>query len=153
LVVVTATSVDAFSSATSSIHVGGFHTAVPAAVSHAIICDLGVIEKAPQMMILAGLGDLWAKFTAYLDWNLSRIMTGEHFCQTISRAALESARLALSAARRLKDDSREAAHAITDPVLTSGFAMQALGTSRPAAFAEHAVAHFLEMLTPRPLKD
>jgi len=143
--VATAASVDAFSSSTAAIHVGGFHNAVPAAVSQTIVCDLAVIEKAPQIMILAGLGDLLAKFIAYLDWNLSRIMTGEHYCPIIAGAAIESARLALSAARHLKDDPREAARAMTDAVLTSGFAMQALGGSRPAASAEHTVAHFWEV--------
>jgi glycerol-1-phosphate dehydrogenase [NAD(P)+] len=142
--VATAASVDAFASATASIDVDGFHNAVPAAVSQTIVCDLTVIEKAPSIMILAGLGDLLAKFFAYLDWNLSRIMTGEHYCTVISSAALESARLALSAARRLKDDPRSAARAMTDAVLTSGFAMQAMGGSRPAASAEHTVAHFWE---------
>ncbi len=150
--VATAASVDAFSSATSAIHVGGFHNAVPAAVSRTIICDLAVIEKAPQVMILAGLGDLLAKFIAYLDWNLSRIMTGEHYCQVVSSAALESARLALSASRRLGDNPREAARAMTDAVLTSGFAMQAFGSSRPAASAEHTVAHFWEIADAVPVE-
>lgn len=150
--VATAASVDAFSSSTAAIHVGGFHNAVPAAVSQTIICDLAVIEKAPQVMILAGLGDLLAKFFAYLDWNLSRIMTGEHYCQVISSAALESARLALSAARHLKDNPRQAARAMTDAVLTSGFAMQALGGSRPAASAEHTVAHFWEIADAVPVE-
>jgi glycerol-1-phosphate dehydrogenase [NAD(P)+] len=150
--VVTAASVDAFSSATAAIHVDGFHNAVPAAVSQAIICDLAVIEKAPEIMILAGLGDLLAKFIAYLDWNLSRIMTGEHYCPIISSAALESARLALSAARHLKDDPRAAALAMTDAVLTSGFAMQAFGSSRPAASAEHTVAHFWEIADAVPVE-
>ena len=150
--VATAASVDAFSSATAAIHVGGFHNAVPAAVSRTIICDLEVIEKAPEIMILAGLGDLLAKFIAYLDWNLSRIMTGEHYCPIISGAAIESARLALKAARRLEDDPREAARAMTDAVLTSGFAMQAFGGSRPAASAEHTVAHFWEIADAVPVE-
>jgi glycerol-1-phosphate dehydrogenase [NAD(P)+] len=148
----TAASVDAFSSATASIHVGGFHNAVPAAVSQTIICDLAVIEKAPLVMILAGLGDLLAKFIAYLDWNLSRIMTGERYCQVISRAAWESARLAMSAAHRLKEDPREAARTMTDAVLTSGFAMQAFDSSRPAASSEHTVAHFWEIADAVPVE-
>jgi len=151
--VATAASVDAFSSATSAIHVGGFHNAVPAAVSQTIICDLRVIEKAPDIMILAGLGDLLAKFIAFLDWNVSRIMTGEYYCQVVSTAAVESARLALSSARRLKDDPRAAARAMTDAVLTSGFAMQAIRGSRPAASAEHTVAHFWEIADAVPVEE
>jgi glycerol-1-phosphate dehydrogenase [NAD(P)+] len=150
--VATAASVDAFTSATSSIHVGGFHSAVPAAVSETVICDLEVVEKAPPEMILAGLGDLLAKLIAHLDWNLSRIMTGEYFCHVIAGFARESARAALSAARRLRADPREAARTLTDAVLTSGFAMQAIGTSRPAASAEHTVAHFWEIADAVPVE-
>jgi glycerol-1-phosphate dehydrogenase [NAD(P)+] len=134
--VATAASVDTFSSATAAIHVRGFHNSVPAAVSQTIICDLAVIEKAPDIMILAGLGDLLAKFIAYLDWNLSRIMTGEHYCEVISSAAIESAQLALSAARHIGDNPRGVARAMTDAALVSGFAMQAIGGSRPASSVE-----------------
>ena len=143
--VATAASVDAFTSATSAIHVNGFHNAVPAAVSEAVICDLDVIERSPRQMVLAGLGDLLAKFIAYLDWNLSWIMTGEHYCEIVSRAGLESARKALAAARKLREDPGEAARSLTDAVLTSGFAMQAMGSSRSAASAEHMMAHFWEI--------
>ena len=143
--VATAASVDAFTSATSAIHVDGFHNAVPAAVSETVICDLDVIERAPREMVLAGFGDLLAKFIAHLDWNLSRVMTGEHYCEIISRAGLESARKALAAARRLREEPGEAARSLTDAVLTSGFAMQAMGSSRSAASAEHTMAHFWEI--------
>lgn len=143
--VATAASVDAFTSATSAIHVRGFHNAVPAAVSEVVVCDLDVIERAPRQLTLAGLGDLLAKFIAYLDWNLSRIITGEHYCNVIAEAALESARRALAAARSLGERPEEAARTLTDAVLTSGFAMQAAGGSRSAASAEHMMAHFWEV--------
>ena len=142
--VVTAASVDAYSSATAAIEVNGFHNAVPARVSRIIVCDLDVIAKAPREMFLAGLGDLLAKYLAFLDWNLSRIMTGEHYCPVISRMALESARSALSAARKLRDDPGEAVRTLTDAALSSGFAMQAFGSSRSAASVEHTMAHLWE---------
>ena len=151
--VATAASADAFTSATSSIHVDGFHNAVPAAVSETVICDLEVIEKAPREMTLAGLGDLLAKFIAHLDWNISRMVTGEYFCDVTAEFAIESARAALSAARELKTNPREAARTLTDAVLTSGFAMQAIGTSRPAASAEHTIAHFWEFADAVPIEQ
>jgi glycerol-1-phosphate dehydrogenase [NAD(P)+] len=95
-------------------------------------------------MHLAGLGDLLAKFLAFLDWNLSRIVTGETYCPFVSDVALESARGALLAARRLGRDPAEAARTLTDAALSSGFAMQAIGGSRSAASAEHTMAHFWE---------
>ncbi len=143
--VATAASVDAYSSATSAIRVAGYHEALPTRVSEAIICDLDVIARAPLVMSLSGLGDLLAKFTANLDWNLSHIMTGEHYCPMLADFALGSARKALDAARGDALDPLETARALTDAVLVSGFAMQALNGSRPAASAEHTVAHYWEM--------
>ena len=142
--VATAPSVDAFSSATSAILVDGFHNAVPARVSDTIVCDLGVMERAPREMFLAGLGDLLAKFLAHLDWNLARIVAGESYCPVVAATALGSARSALSAARLLSSDPAQAARTLTDAALSSGFAMQATGNSRSAASAEHMLAHFWE---------
>jgi glycerol-1-phosphate dehydrogenase [NAD(P)+] len=142
--VATAASVDAYSSSTSAIEINGFHNAVPARVSQAIVCDLEVIARAPREMFLAGLGDLLAKYLAFLDWNLSRIITGEHYCPVVSAVALESARGALSAARTLDRDPAEAVRTLTDAALSSGFAMQAMGSSRSAASVEHTMAHLWE---------
>lgn len=142
--VATAASVDAYTSATSAIRVGGFHNAVPTGVSETVICDLDVIAGAPREMFLAGLGDLLAKFLAFLDWNLSRIMTGEHYCGLMAGLGVDSARAALDAARRHDTDPFGAARTLTDAVLTSGLAMQCLGNSRSAASAEHTIAHFWE---------
>jgi glycerol-1-phosphate dehydrogenase [NAD(P)+] len=142
--VATAASVDAYSSATSAIRVDGFHGAVPARVSETIVCELRVIAGAPREMFFAGLGDLLAKFLAYLDWNLARIVTGEDYCALIANTALESARGALASARLFRDDPGEAVRTLTDAALCSGFTMQALGSSRSAASAEHVIAHFWE---------
>ena len=141
--VATAPSVDAYSSGTSAMNVNGFHGSVPARASEVIVCDLEVMEKAPREMHLAGLGDLLAKFLAFLDWNLSRIVTGENYCRLMSDLALESARSA-SRPRAAWADPAEAARTLTDAALSSGFAMQALGGSRSAATAEHTMAHFWE---------
>jgi glycerol-1-phosphate dehydrogenase [NAD(P)+] len=142
--IATAPSVDAYSSGTSAINVDGFHGSVPARASEVIACDLDVMENAPRELHLSGLGDLLAKFLAFLDWNLARIVTGESYCPLVSDVALESARSALSAARRLGRDPGEAVRTLTDAALSSGFAMQALGGSRSAATAEHTMAHFWE---------
>ena len=142
--VATAPSVDAYSSGTAAINTDAFHGSIPARASEVIVCDLPVMEKAPRDMHLAGLGDLLAKFLSFLDWNLSRLVTGEMYCPLISDTALQSARTALLAARRMALEPAEAARTLTDAALSSGFAMQALASSRSAASAEHTMAHFWE---------
>jgi glycerol-1-phosphate dehydrogenase [NAD(P)+] len=142
--VATAPSVDAYTSATAAIRVGGAHRALPARPSEVVVCDLGVLRAAPRPLLLAGLGDLLAKFLARLDWSLSHALTGEPFCETVAGWALESARQALRAAGTLERDPVGAGAALADAVLVSGLAMQALGSSRPAASAEHTIAHHWE---------
>jgi glycerol-1-phosphate dehydrogenase [NAD(P)+] len=142
--IATSPSVDAYSSATASLRVGGFHQAIPARTHDVIVCDLDVLAAAPRELVLAGLGDLLAKFVAHLDWNLSAIVTGEHYCAVIAELALGSARMAARAAGQLGSDPIAAVGSLTDAILMSGFAMQAIGSSRPAASAEHTIAHLWE---------
>jgi glycerol-1-phosphate dehydrogenase [NAD(P)+] len=143
--VATAPSVDAYGSATSAIRVAGYHRSLPVRPSEVIVCDLSVIAAAPPLLFLAGLGDLLAKFLASLDWHLAQAMTGEHLCEALAGYALGSARAAIEAASAWRVRPHEAVRALTEACLVSGLAMQAMGGSRPAASAEHTIAHFWEM--------
>ncbi len=142
--IATAPSVDAYSSATASLRIAGYHETAAARISDVVVCDLDVLRRAPRAMVLAGLGDLLAKFLAHLDWRVANAITGEHFCPAIAELALESARAAVRAAHALETDAVAAVASLTDAVLVSGFAMQAMGGSRPAASVEHTIAHFWE---------
>lgn len=143
--VATAPSVDAYSSATSAIRVKGYHEPLPTGISEVIVCDRDVTARAPQELFLSGLGDLLAKIIAHFDWNLAKLVTGEYYCPTCAELSLASARAAIGAARREREDHAEAAWTLMDACLASGFLMQALGGSRSAASAEHTIAHFWEM--------
>ncbi len=143
--VVTAPSVDAFTSAKAAIWFKGYHRAVPSKVSEVVVCDLSVLEKAPRELFLAGLGDLLGKYLAYLDWHLSHWITEEPICEEASRLGLQSANRALMAANHLAEDRERATRYLCDAVLTSGLLMQIMGSSRPAASAEHTIGHFWEM--------
>lgn len=143
--VATAPSVDAYTSATAAIRVAGYHRALPATPAEVVVCDLGVLAAAPRTLFLAGLGDLLAKYLARVDWTLGHVVTGEPFCQTLARLSLDSARQALRAAELAGRDPKGSTRALTDAVLVSGLCMQGFGSSRPAAAAEHTIAHFWEM--------
>jgi glycerol-1-phosphate dehydrogenase [NAD(P)+] len=143
--IATAASVDAYTSGTAAIRVGGYHRALPTAPSQVVVCDLGVLAAAPRPLFLAGLGDLLAKFLARVDWRLSNAVTGEAFCEPLASAALDSARQAVQAAELSVRDPAAAAAALIDAGLVSGMCMQATGSSRPAAGSEHGIAHFWEM--------
>jgi glycerol-1-phosphate dehydrogenase [NAD(P)+] len=141
----TAASVDAYTSGTSALKLPHRHITEPARPAEVILADLGVLEKAPELLFLAGVGDLLAKYLSYLDWRLSALITGEYICEQTAGLCLESARQALGAVTTLSADRRAAVRSLTDAVLLSGLAMQALISSRPASSAEHTIAHFWEL--------
>ena len=143
--VATAPSVDAYGSATAATKTAYRARAVPGRPSERIVCDLEVLARAPRRLFLAGLGDLLAKFLAFLDWNLAALVTGEYFCAETAAAALESARRAIGAAARQPGDLSALAAPLIDALVTSSFAMQAVGNSRPASSTEHTVGHFWEI--------
>jgi glycerol-1-phosphate dehydrogenase [NAD(P)+] len=144
--VATAPSVDAYTSGHSVFKGSGLHQTVPVSPADVVICDLEVMATAPHELLLSGLGDLLAKFVAHLDWSLSSRITGEHLCPESMRAARESALLPL---RILVGQdalaSRELLASLTDALLTTGFLMQAMGSSRPASSAEHTTSFVWEI--------
>ena len=141
----TAPSVDAYSSGTSALKLPYRPKSEPARPAEVILADLGVLEKAPRVLFLSGIGDLLAKYLSYLDWRLSAQITGEYICEQTARLCLDSARQAIKAVATLSRKGREEVRSLTDAILLSGLAMQALVNSRPAASAEHTIAHFWEL--------
>ncbi len=141
----TAPSVDAYTSGRSNFKSGNGTASIPATPSRVVLGDLAVLEAAPREMVLAGLGDLLAKFLACLDWQVSAWVTGEKICPETRRASLGAARAAVEAARELEVDHRRACLRLSDAQLTSGLVMQSMDSSRPAGSVEHSAAHLWEI--------
>jgi glycerol-1-phosphate dehydrogenase [NAD(P)+] len=142
--VATAPSVDAFTSDHSVFKSRASHQSISVTPSEAVFCELPVLAAAPPKLLLAGLGDLLGKFVAYLDWNLSALLTGEYLCAETVRIARESALRPLEALEHGQGPG-EALLPLTDALLTTGFLMQAMDCSRPASSAEHTAAHIWEL--------
>ncbi len=142
--VATAPSVDAFTSDHSVFKSRASHQSIPITPSEAVFCELPVLAAAPRRMFLSGLGDLLGKFVAYLDWNLSALLTGEYLCPETVDIARESALRPLKALEGGRGPE-EVLLPLTDALLTTGFLMQAMDSSRPTSSAEHTAAHIWEM--------
>jgi glycerol-1-phosphate dehydrogenase [NAD(P)+] len=142
--VATAPSVDAFTSDHSVFKSRTSHQSIPITPSEAVFCELPVLAAAPRRMFLSGLGDLLGKFVAYLDWNLSALLTGEYLCPETVSIARESALRPLEALEAGQGPG-EALLPLTDALLTTGFLMQAMDSSRPTSSAEHTAAHIWEL--------
>lgn len=146
----TAPSMDGYASAVAPLIVGGFKRTFAATPPVAIYADLAVLCKAPSEMIVAGFGDLLGKFTARADWQLSRIVHGEYYCQS-SLDLMETALEQCSAnPEGLYRREPSLIQGLIEGLILSGIAISMAGNSRPASGAEHMLAHYWEM---RSLKE
>lgn len=110
----------------------------------AIIADLGVINKAPDKLIISGCSDLLAKITALEDWKLAHKEKNEKYIEYAAKLAMLSAEPVLDDKFKLNNlDNRKN---IVISLITSGIASGIAGSSRPCSGSEHLFAHATDLL-------
>ena len=144
-VVATAPSMDGYASAGSPILFNGSKATVQATTPKYIIADIDVVREAPMEMMLAGIGDMFGKYTGLLDWELARDYTGEYYCEQIAGEVLDATNKCLENGYKLPQRDPECIRAIIEGLSVTGLGMAYIGNSRPASGAEHIVAHAWEL--------
>lgn len=146
MVVATAASVDGYSSfGAALVSPEGAKQTYPCPAPRAIVADLGVMRTAPKEMAAYGFADLMAKIPAGADWILAAELGATEWHDAawhiVQDGIPESTRHAEGVAR---GDSA-AMSGFVEGLMMSGFAMQAMQSSRPASGAEHMFSHILDM--------
>ena len=141
----TAASVDGFVSTVAAMTWHGMKKTLPAAAPMYVLADTDIFAKAPFRLTASGISDLMGKYTSLLDWKISHIVTGEYYCETVSRLESEAVREVESVLDRIRDEDPECMEKLMYALILSGLAMQMIGNSRPASGAEHHVSHLWEM--------
>lgn len=141
----TAPSMDGYASAGSPILFDGTKKTIKCTTPRYIVADLDVMREAPWDMLLAGIGDMFGKYTGILDWELSRDRTGEYFCEKIAADVLRATDACLENGYALRQRDPATVGAILDGFLVTGLSMTYTGNSRPASGAEHIIAHAWEL--------
>lgn len=144
-IVGTAPSMDGYASAGSPILHDGTKTTVQGTTPKYIIADLDIMKNAPYDMMLAGIGDMFGKYTGLLDWELARDYSGEYFCDKISADVLTATNKCLENGYKLAERDTECVKNIMEGLLVTGLGMAYTGNSRPASGSEHIVAHAWEL--------
>lgn len=144
-VVATAPSMDGYASAGTPLLHDGTKSTVQGTTPKYIIGDLDVLKEAPYEMMLAGIGDMFGKYTGMLDWELARDYSGEYFCEKIKNDVLDATNLCLENGYRLADRDPDCVKNIMEGFLVTGLGMAYTGNSRPASGSEHIVAHAWEL--------
>lgn len=145
LYVPTAPSMDGMASATSSVDRDGLKISLPTRAPSSVVADTDVLAAAPRELILAGYGDMAAKYVSLAEWELSHEITGEFYCPEIARAVREALLRAEASVEAALAGDAAAAGVLTEGLLLAGLAMECAGLSRPASGMEHYVSHIRSM--------
>ena len=144
-VIGTASSMDGYASTISPTFIDGQKFSVPGTIARVIVGDLGVLEKAPEIMIKAGFGDVLGKVVAHADWNLAAKKTNEHICETCKKIVKNAYDACVENIDGVKTQSAEAVKAVFEALVLSGMAIGLYGESRPASGSEHMFGHFWDI--------
>lgn len=146
MVVATAASVDGYSSfGAALVSPEGAKRTYPCPAPRAIVADLDIMRTAPREMTAYGFADLLAKIPAGADWILAAETGATEWHDAawhiVQDGIPEATRDAEGVARM---ESKPLAKFV-EGLMMSGFAMQAMQSSRPASGAEHMFSHILDM--------
>lgn len=142
--VATGAPMDGFAAGIGVMNVDGLKTTMPAHSTKLIIGDTDILRTAPYRMTAAGFGDLIGKLSCLNDWELARLVTGEHFCGNIAALVKKCVDDILQCADGLKRGEPEVLGRVMEGLVLSGTAISLYGDSRPASGAEHHMSHYWE---------
>ncbi len=141
----TAPSMDGYASGGSPVLFDGTKATIKCTTPKYVIADTLIMKDAPYDMLLAGIGDMFGKYTGLLDWELSRDYTGEYFCEKIANDVLDATNLCLENGYSVTERDPGCIKNIMDGFMVTGLGMAYTGNSRPASGAEHIIAHAWEL--------
>ena len=142
LAVPTSLSNDGFCSPQSSLTLEGQRKSLPSAMPFGVVIDTEICLAAPEILWLAGVGDLVAKLTAVTDWKLAFNAAGT-FVDDFA-ALLSDATVFQFIARPQRD--LEGVRLLGTSLMLNGIAMEVCGSSRPASGSEHLISHALDSI-------
>ncbi len=145
IIVATAPSMDGYASMTSSMTLDGLKISLPSKCADVIVGDTDILSKAPKKLMLAGIGDMLAKYVSICEWRIAALLCDEYFCEEIA----DLIRLAVKRIVQSKDaflqGDPKAVSAIFDGLTAGSVAMNYAGVSRPASGVEHYFSHVWDM--------
>ena len=142
----TAPSMDGYASVVAPLLNGRKKIVYNCSIARHIIIDLSINAQAPYPLLLSGVGDMIGKYIALLDWEISRELTGEYYCEKIAGMVKEATDQCMAAAPALEDRSLEAIRATSEGLILSGECIAFCGSSRPASGTEHMIGQTWEVM-------
>lgn len=142
----TAPSMDGYASVVAPLLVGSKKIVYTCSIARHIIIDLDICAAAPYELLLAGLGDMIGKYVAILDWELSRIVTDEYYCENVAEMVKRATADCIASAEGLMTRDVAAVKSTVEGLILSGLCIAYTGTSRPASGTEHMIGQTFEVM-------
>ncbi len=145
MVIGTAASMDGYTSFGAAITKDGMKQTLACKAPLGCIVDSKVAAEAPKEMVASGYADLIAKIPAGADWMLADAIGSEAIHPVAWKFVQDPLRDSLSNPEGAASGDVAATEKLCSGLVMSGFAMQAMGSSRPASGTEHQVSHYWDM--------
>lgn len=145
IIIGTAPSMDGYASVISPLIIDNFKRTFPGVYAHSIIGDVEIMKQAPINMVHAGFGDILGKMTALADWELSRQINDEYYCETCVSLVQNAIDNCINNIDGIIKRDGNAIKYLMEGLVYSGVAMGLAKDSRPASGAEHILAHYWEI--------
>ena len=141
----TAASMDGFTAYGASITKDGNKQTFSCPAPYAFVMDSRIAAAAPKELCASGYADLIAKIPAAADWMFADCVGAEKIDAFSWSLVQDGLKEALSRPSAVREGDVNATEGLCEGLLMSGFAMQALQSSRPASGTEHQFSHFWDM--------
>ena len=112
-----------------------------------IVFDPVVAAGAPKDLAASGYADLIAKVPAAADWMIADELAVEPIDDFAFSLVQDNLRKALADPEAVFNGDVQATSDLAEGLIMSGFAMQAIQSSRPASGVEHQYSHYWDMET------
>jgi len=140
---------DGIASACSSISKRGKKRSMFLDPPAAIIADMRYLVKSPYRFFAAGTGDVIAKHTSVLDWQLARDEKNEYYGEYAAQIASLAAETMMKNSKKYNDNPESAVRLLTEALISCGYAMCVAGSSRPCSGSEHLFSHAIDRIFPQ----
>ena len=145
MVVGTAASMDGYTAYGAAITKDGMKQTMGCKAPLGCIVDSAVAAAAPKEMTASGYADLIAKIPAGADWIIADLIGSEAIHPLAWKLVQGPLRDTLSNPVGCASGDEREVRKLCEGLVMSAFAMQAMGSSRPASGTEHQVAHYWDM--------
>ena len=145
MIVGTAASMDGYTAANAAITKDGMKQTMSCKAPLGCIVDSAVAAAAPREMTASGYADLIAKIPAGADWMIADLIGSEAIHPLAWKLVQGPLRDTLSNPLGCASGDEREVRKLCEGLVMSGFAMQAMDSSRPASGTEHQISHYWDM--------